>query len=79
MKIVKAIKLFKKLKKQQEFLYNDIVEKSQEIPFSGYDNMRIDEYAAVNKAVSALNEKIPNIYLFIFYDIKEYICYLKKH
>jgi len=79
MKIVKAIKLFKKLKKQQELLYNEIVEKSQEIPFSGYDNMRIDEYASVNKAVHILNKKIPNIYLLLFYDIQEYICYLKKY
>jgi len=79
MKIVKAIKLFKKLRKRQEFLYKDIVKCSQEIPFSGYDNMKLDEYASVNKAVHILNKKIPNIYLFLFYDISAYICYLKKH
>lgn len=79
MKLVKAIKLYKKLRIQQEYLYKDIVKCSQEIPFSGYDNMRLDEYASVNKAIHSLDKIIPNIYLFLFYDISAYICYLNKH
>ena len=76
MKIFKAIKLFKKLRKRQEILYNEIVEHSTR---NYLEYPKLDEYASVNKAVHILNKKIPNIYLFLFYDISAYICYLKKH
>ena len=51
MKIFKAIKLFKKLRKRQEILYNEIVEHSTR---NYLEYPKLDEYASVNKAVHTL-------------------------
>ena len=64
MKIIKAIKLQRRLRKLQEELFHKCCKHSQQLPFQEAFP-RLHEYGAVNRAVRKVNNKLPGIYFFI--------------
>ena len=65
-KLIKAIKLQRKLRVIQEVLFDSTCVWSQELYQKPYvESPYLNEYAAVNKAIEKINNKIPNIYFLI--------------
>jgi hypothetical protein len=59
--MIKAIKLHRKLRKQQELLFDECVKCSQIFkPFT-----KLNEYISVNKALRKVENRLPMIYFFI--------------
>jgi hypothetical protein len=66
MKLFKAIKLHRKLRKIQEQLCEDCCFHSQIAPFIGYTPYpELDYYKSVNKATNNVSKKLPWIYFAV--------------
>jgi hypothetical protein len=67
MKLIKAIKLYTKLRVRQELLCDDCVLWSQKMymceDYKIYP--KLSEFSAINHAVKKVEKKLPNIYFFL--------------
>lgn len=63
MKLIKAIRLHRKLRKRQEYLCYKVTQWSQMV-VGNSDSPYLREYSVVNKAVRKLNRMLPGYYFF---------------